>query len=151
MINGDLVTLTLRSTRFSFYLPPSWAGRLTQSTPVFPYHPSSHLNSSLFGIKKNCNGRGGKKNSSSQYNQSFLQNPYYFMYASLASPERDEELHLLKDGKTRCTTGSVVSSLYHLKDPEADGAWSLRFFFLCLCFCSYFFLLLSSLLLSLSL
>lgn len=45
------------------------------------------------------------------------------MYASLASPERDEELHLLKDGKTRCTTGSVVSSLYHLKDPEADGAW----------------------------
>ena len=44
------------------------------------------------------------------------------MYASLASPDRDEELHLLKDGKTRCTTGSVVSSLYHLKDPEADGA-----------------------------
>ena len=61
--------------------------------------------------------------SSSQYNQSFLQNPYYFMYASLASPDRDEELHLLKDGKTRCTTGSVVSSLYHLKDPEADGAY----------------------------
>ncbi|KAI5121467.1 hypothetical protein M0805_003924 [Coniferiporia weirii] len=58
---------------------------------------------------------------SNHYNQSFLQNPYYFMYASLASPERDEELHLLKDGKTRCTTGSVVSSLYHLKDPEADG------------------------------
>lgn len=43
------------------------------------------------------------------------------MYASLASADRDEELHLLKDGKTRCTTGSVVSSLYHLKDPEADG------------------------------
>ena len=43
------------------------------------------------------------------------------MYASLAAPDRDEELHLLKDGKTRCTTGSVVSSLYHLKDPEADS------------------------------
>ena len=57
----------------------------------------------------------------SQYTQSFLQNPYYFMYASLAAPDRDEELHLLKDGKTRCTTGSVVSSLYHLKDPEADS------------------------------
>ena len=61
------------------------------------------------------------------------------MYASLASPERDEELHLLKDGKTRCTTGSVVSSLYHLKDPEADSTYFtffsvLRFFpprFLC--------------------
>lgn len=52
---------------------------------------------------------------------SYLQNPYYFMYASLASPETDEELHLLKDGKTRCTTGSVVSSLYCLKDPEATG------------------------------
>ena len=59
--------------------------------------------------------------SSSQYNQSFLQNPYYFMYASLASPDRDEELHLLKDGKTRCTTGSVVSSLYHLKDTERQN------------------------------
>ena len=58
---------------------------------------------------------------SAHYNQSFLQNPYYFMYASLANPDRDEELHLLKDGKTRCTTGSVVSSLYHLKDPEADS------------------------------
>lgn len=52
------------------------------------------------------------------------------MYASLASPERDEELHLLKDGKTRCTTGSVVSSLYHLKDPEADGAWFDMLYFL---------------------
>lgn len=27
----------------------------------------------------------------------------------------------LQDGKTRCTTGSVVSSLYHLKDSENDG------------------------------
>lgn len=69
---------------------------------------------------------------SAHYNQSFLQNPYYFMYASLASPERDEELHLLKDNKTRCTTGSVVSSLYHLKDPEADGEW---FFFCSVLFC----------------
>ncbi|EPT00046.1 hypothetical protein FOMPIDRAFT_1060568 [Fomitopsis schrenkii] len=54
--------------------------------------------------------------------QSFLQNPYYFMFASLAKPDEDVELHWLKDGKTRCTTGSVVSSLYHLKDTEAGGA-----------------------------
>lgn len=27
-------------------------------------------------------------------------------------------LSLAQDGKTRCTTGSVVSSLYHLKDSE---------------------------------
>lgn len=45
------------------------------------------------------------------------------MFASLASPDTDEELHLLKDGKTRCTTGSVVSSLYHLKDTEIDGIY----------------------------
>ncbi|EJD04827.1 uncharacterized protein FOMMEDRAFT_153953 [Fomitiporia mediterranea MF3/22] len=64
--------------------------------------------------------RSSSPDDRAHYNQSFLQNPYYFMYASLASPDRDEELHLLKDGKTRCTTGSVVSSLYHLKDPEAD-------------------------------
>ncbi|KAG5337506.1 hypothetical protein C0989_009469 [Termitomyces sp. Mn162] len=52
------------------------------------------------------------------YAQSFLQNPYYFMFASLAKPDDDKELHWLKDGRTRCTTGSVVSSLYHLKDPH---------------------------------
>ncbi|KAG9308102.1 velvet factor-domain-containing protein [Chiua virens] len=52
------------------------------------------------------------------YAHSFLQNPYYFMFASLAKPDDETELHWLKDGKTRCTTGSVVSSLYHLKDTE---------------------------------
>jgi hypothetical protein len=31
--------------------------------------------------------------------QSYLQNPYYFMFASLASVDTDDELHLLKDGK----------------------------------------------------
>ena len=40
------------------------------------------------------------------------------MFASLTKPDEDVELHWLKDGKTRCTTGSVVSSLYHLKDSE---------------------------------
>ncbi|KAG2005580.1 hypothetical protein CC2G_001974 [Coprinopsis cinerea AmutBmut pab1-1] len=55
------------------------------------------------------------------YAQSFLQNPYYFMFASLAKPDDDAELHWLKDGRTRCTTGSVVSSLYHLKDPQNNN------------------------------
>ncbi|KAJ7271249.1 hypothetical protein C8J57DRAFT_1321177 [Mycena rebaudengoi] len=32
------------------------------------------------------------------------------------------ELHWLKDGRTRCTTGSVVSPLYALKDPTATPA-----------------------------
>ncbi|KAF8624058.1 hypothetical protein AX15_006073 [Amanita polypyramis BW_CC] len=55
------------------------------------------------------------------YAQSYLQNPYYFMFASLAKPDDDAELHWLKDGRTRCTTGSVVSSLYHLKDPQNNN------------------------------
>lgn len=53
---------------------------------------------------------------------SFLQNPYFFMYASLVPPDSDDELHLLRDGKTRSTTGSVVSSLYHLKDVDNSDA-----------------------------
>ena len=62
------------------------------------------------------------------------------MYASLAQPDEDVEIHwfnvresffgpefikvsLLRHqgGKTRCTAGSVVSSLYHLKDSENRG------------------------------
>ncbi|KAF9237961.1 velvet factor-domain-containing protein, partial [Melanogaster broomeanus] len=62
----------------------------------------------------NPDGEDGDPN----YAHSFLQNPYYFMFASLAKPDDDTELHWLKDNKTRCTTGSVVSSLYHLKDTE---------------------------------
>jgi hypothetical protein len=50
-----------------------------------------------------------------------LHNPYYFMFASLAKPDEDVELHWLKDGKTCSTTGSVVSSLYHLKDIENNN------------------------------
>ena len=45
-----------------------------------------------------------------------LCNPYYFMYATLISATSDVELHLLRDSKTRSTTGSSVSSLYRLKD-----------------------------------
>ena len=33
------------------------------------------------------------------YAQSFLQNPYYFMFASLARPDDDAELHWLKVNK----------------------------------------------------
>ncbi|KAK9723085.1 hypothetical protein K7432_002144 [Basidiobolus ranarum] len=55
---------------------------------------------------------------------SFLYNPYYFMYASLMLADSDDEMHLLHDGKTRSTTGSLVSSLYHLKDVNnSDGGF----------------------------
>jgi hypothetical protein len=44
------------------------------------------------------------------------------VYASLVSPDTGQELHLLRDGKTRATTGSVVSSFYHLKDIDNSDA-----------------------------
>ena len=113
---------------------------------------------------------------------SFLQKPSYFMFASLAKPDDDTELHWMKVrclfllhalpiasasppplftssyfclilaarsghrdsppsradssmwnapiltcsfSSTRCTTGSVVSSLYHFKDSE-QRCWLLR-------------------------
>ncbi|KAF9044764.1 hypothetical protein BDZ89DRAFT_1155565 [Hymenopellis radicata] len=65
------------------------------------------------------NSASSTSNSGSS-NLGFLQNPYYFMFASLAKPDDDTELHWLKDGRTRCTQGSVVSSLYHLKDNDED-------------------------------
>ncbi|KAF8346679.1 velvet factor-domain-containing protein [Amanita rubescens] len=55
------------------------------------------------------------------YTQCYLQNPYYFMFASLAKADDDAELHWLKDGRTRCTTGSGVSSMYHLRDLQNDN------------------------------
>ncbi|KAL1921356.1 uncharacterized protein VTP21DRAFT_11072 [Calcarisporiella thermophila] len=58
----------------------------------------------------------------SQEKSGFLQNPYFFMYASLVSEDCSKELHLLPDGKTRTTTGSMVSSLYHLKDADNTDA-----------------------------
>ncbi|KAJ3116827.1 hypothetical protein HK100_000969, partial [Physocladia obscura] len=54
----------------------------------------------------------------------YLYNPYYFMYASLVSTENENEIHILHDGKTRSTTGSIVSSLYRLRDLDnKDGAF----------------------------
>ena len=50
----------------------------------------------------------------------YLENPYFFMYAMLCNAETDEELHLLSDGKTRYTSGSCVSCLYHLKDIDGS-------------------------------
>ena len=42
------------------------------------------------------------------------------MYAMLCNADTDEELHLLNDGKTRYTSGSCVSCLYHLKDIDGS-------------------------------
>lgn len=40
--------------------------------------------------------RGDEEKNLSSSAQGFLDNPYYFMFASLAKPDEDKELHLLK-------------------------------------------------------
>ncbi|ETW80059.1 hypothetical protein HETIRDRAFT_117016, partial [Heterobasidion irregulare TC 32-1] len=80
--------------------------------PPPPQHPQGHTHESPLDASMLTPAGFG---------QTFLQNPYYFMFASLAKPDDDTELHWMKDGKTRCTTGSVVSSLYHLKDSENEN------------------------------
>jgi len=45
--------------------------------------------------------------SDNNYAQSFLQNPYYFMFASLAKPDDDTELHWLKV----CASAPVAPTL----------------------------------------
>jgi hypothetical protein len=46
------------------------------------------------------------------------------MYCSLCSVDRREEFHILKDNKTRSTTGSTVSSIYRLRDiNQREGGY----------------------------
>ncbi|ODO01747.1 hypothetical protein I350_06576 [Cryptococcus amylolentus CBS 6273] len=53
----------------------------------------------------------------------FMQNPYYFLFACLVGgEEQEDELHVIDDGKTRFLTGTPVSSLYHLKDLDNTDA-----------------------------
>ena len=44
-----------------------------------------------------------------------------YAYQALPLPLIHAVCNLPQDGKTRCTTGSVVSSLYHLKDSENEN------------------------------
>jgi hypothetical protein len=49
---------------------------------------------------------------SAGYTQSFLQNPYYFMFASLAKPDDDTELHWLKVGLPPIATILLTQTSY---------------------------------------
>jgi hypothetical protein len=44
------------------------------------------------------------------------------MNATLTRADDQSDLHLLKDGKTRYTLGSTVSSLFQLKDEDKSDA-----------------------------
>ena len=85
-----------------------------------PIDPPPVVQLRVIDHRKGADRSAGSAGEELQAN-SYLQNPYYFMWASLAKPDDDAELHWLKDGRTGCTTGSVVSSLFHLKDPDNNN------------------------------
>jgi hypothetical protein len=64
-----------------------------------------------------ASGKSQKQLSGSKY----LQNLSHFMFASLALSDQDTKLLVLKDQRTKRTTGSMVSSLCHLKDPFPEA------------------------------
>jgi hypothetical protein len=66
------------------YIPPSIHGATQQAHIASSSHDAGH------------DSDGGRDTLA--YAHSFLQNPYYFMFASLAKPDDDTELHWLKVG-----------------------------------------------------
>ncbi|KAF8214598.1 velvet factor [Mycena galopus ATCC 62051] len=86
-------------------------------------HPASSSPNRENGLQDSANADSDDPpyTNRTSYVQSFLQNPYYFMCV-FAKPYNVTALHWLKDGRTRCTSGSVVNSLYALKDPPAPDA-----------------------------
>ncbi|KAI9226588.1 MAG: velvet factor, partial [Piptocephalis tieghemiana] len=56
------------------------------------------------------------------HTQHFLQSPYYFMFASLVTPDTMEEINFINENRT--TAGTVVQSLFRLKDIDnQDGGF----------------------------
>ncbi|EIE81458.1 hypothetical protein RO3G_06163 [Rhizopus delemar RA 99-880] len=53
---------------------------------------------------------------SNSSNDDFLQNPYFFLYATLTDASGEVDLHFINGNKT--TAGSVVQSLHKLKDLD---------------------------------
>ncbi|KAG1055165.1 hypothetical protein G6F43_002855 [Rhizopus delemar] len=56
---------------------------------------------------------------SNSSNDDFLQNPYFFLYATLTDASGEVDLHFINGNKT--TAGSVVQSLHKLKDLDNSG------------------------------
>ena len=52
--------------------------------------------------------------------QDYASNPNLFVSATLCDVDTNEELNILKDGKTRSLTGSTVSSLFKLRDESGE-------------------------------
>ncbi|GAA96500.1 uncharacterized protein L969DRAFT_88216 [Mixia osmundae IAM 14324] len=61
---------------------------------------------------------------------SLTQSPYFFCFASLCFAGSDQELYVLNpENKTRYVTGTVVSSLYHMRDGTSNPHDSVYFVF----------------------
>lgn len=55
-----------------------------------------------------------------------MQNPYFFLYATLTDASGEVDLHFINGNKT--TAGSVVQSLHKLKDLDNSGKIVLAIF-----------------------
>lgn len=52
----------------------------------------------------------------------YLQNPYFFLYATLTDVRGETDLHFVNGNRT--TAGTVVQSLHKLKDHDNTGLCS---------------------------
>ncbi|KAI8373871.1 velvet factor-domain-containing protein [Blakeslea trispora] len=57
--------------------------------------------------------------SMNQVDDDYLQNPYFFLYATLTDAHGEIDLHFVNGNRT--TAGTVVQSLHRLKDFDNTG------------------------------
>jgi hypothetical protein len=53
------------------------------------------------------------------FSDEYLQNPYFFLYATLTDVRGETDLHFVNGNRT--TAGTVVQSLHKLKDADNTG------------------------------
>ncbi|KZT25868.1 hypothetical protein NEOLEDRAFT_1178006 [Neolentinus lepideus HHB14362 ss-1] len=76
-------------------IDPTTIVQLRVHNPAAPREPHSPASSDSSASDLGCTPRNPR---SPSHAASFLQNPYYFMFVSLAKPDEYTELHWLKDG-----------------------------------------------------
>ena len=79
--------------------------------------PGAPLNSLSLDRDRRSTGAGPSSPS-----QSFLQNPYYFMFASLAKPDEDVELHWLKVSLASGYAMVCARKQAHIRRETCGGA-----------------------------
>ncbi len=81
---------------------------------------SVHIFSSSYTYESPITGAGSSSNSNSSplSSQSFPQNPYYFMFASLAKPDEDVETHWTKVTSVILVSDPCALLTHHTKGRE---------------------------------